>query len=104
MFSGEPALVVGTRIILSWLGGISYGYAMIDGTLLASYFMHAINNLVSHFLFPISRSLPYVEGIFVLYYCWFFIERFLFQCKRTKNEYVVSYKHYKMHLTCRELT
>lgn len=39
MFSGESLLVVGTRMLLSWLGGVIFGYSMVDGTILASQFM-----------------------------------------------------------------
>lgn len=99
MFSGESLLVVGTRMLLSWLGGVIFGYSMVDGTILASQFMHISNNLISQLLF----SIHHVEGFFILFYCLFLVECFLFRQKRTKSEYPVSSKHTKMHLTNQEL-
>ncbi|KAK8802860.1 hypothetical protein WA171_006531, partial [Blastocystis sp. BT1] len=55
MFSGESLLVVGTRMLLSWLGGVIFGYSMVDGTILASQFMHISNNLISQLLFSIHH-------------------------------------------------
>ena len=80
-------LVIATRMVLSWIGGVVFGYSMVDGTLVASQLMHIGNNLISQLLV----SLRHGEYFFVLFYCFFLVECFLNR-QRMKSEYYVSSK------------
>ena len=88
LFNGESIPNVLTNMVLSFFDGISFAWAMLNGTILSSVLLHVINNTVSIFLR--GKNLPEwlcvsIEVYLLVYYISLIAE---WSVKQKKNSFV----------------
>ena len=88
LFNGESIPNVLTNMVLSFVAGIAFACAMLNGTILSSVLLHVINNTVSIFLR--GKNLPEwlcvsIEVYLLVYYVSLIAE---WSVKQKKNSFV----------------